>query len=434
MVVTTDAEDVPGRNRSGQHAHSGGLRLPPFAAIAVCTYIASFAIPLPWNVPLVLLALSSLVVIVGRPRPDRLGRVPLVGPVLAFVAITGLSIAGSEDVARSVRLSTPLLPAVLVFFLIAEHFEGANQIRWLQNTFVGVTLWLSVAVLWHAWQTGWASAHTDASRVWSSILVEANDIAFLAVLAPFSFVRWYQSPRALAGILAALSLALAVCAAVALQSRTAVLAMAASIGCAAALMRPSQRAAVGGLSAFSIIVFGLLLDGVLGFPMVGKFAGNWTTSERLPLWAAAWAMFRDAPLLGQGPHTFVQLYESYVHDLGLSEPLRRVPWPHNLYLEMLAGFGIAGFLALMVLIVRAMSTTWRVRATAAPGIRAMSAATLAALVGFCLAAAVELTFLRRWVVVTLFSLFGLAACLSILSRQEVHGEVYERGIVEGGRS
>ena len=434
MVVATEAEHDLGRDRSRQHARSAGLRLPPFAAIAVCTYIAGFAIPFPWDLPLVLLALCSLVAILRRPRPDRLVSVPLVGPVLVFLAITGLSIAGSEDVTRSVRMSTPLLPAVLVFFLIAEHFEGVNQIRWLQNTFVGVTLCLSVAVLGRAWQTGWASAHSEASRVWSSILVEANDIAFLAVIAPFSFVRLYQSPRTSAGILAGISIALAVCAVVAFQSRTALLATAASIACAAALMRPAQRAAFGGLWALTIIVSGLMVDAMLGFPMVAKFVGDWTTSGRLPLWAAAWAMFRDAPLLGHGPHTFVQLYQSYLHDLGLSAPPRIVPWPHNLYLEVLAGLGVAGFFVLIVLLVCGVSTTWRARRAPVEETRAFSVATLAALIGFCLAAVVELTFLRRWVVVTLFSLLGLAASLSILSRGKVDGEGHEGGILEGGRS
>src|SRR5262249_26011036 len=137
---------------------------------------------------------------------------------------------------------------------------------------------------------------------------------------------------------------------------------------------------------------------------------------RIPLWLAAWGMFRDAPWLGHGPHTFVLLYRSYLHRLSLPTWLpaeqRLVPWVHNLYLEVLAEQGVVGFTALGILLACGLAVAWRLQRTASADARLLGVGALASLISLCGAAGVELTLLRQWVAVMLFVLLGVIAHLS----------------------
>jgi O-antigen ligase len=91
---------------------------------------------------------------------------------------------------------------------------------------------------------------------------------------------------------------------------------------------------------------------------------------------------------------------------------RFTPWPHNLYLETLADQGIVGLAALLALLGCSISLGWQLRKHAAEEVRSLSHSVLASLVAFCVSAAIELTFLRLWVVVILFVLLGTLARLS----------------------
>jgi predicted permease len=136
------------------------------------------------------LALSSVLTTVFSSRNGPTASSPLVSPVLVFMVATGLSILVSKDMDRSVRLSMPLLPAALLFLLIAEHFRSAQHTRLLYVTFSMVGLGLASAVLWTAWGNSWAVP--DSWRSWvpdvgSPMLVVPNDGTFLAVVAPLSY-------------------------------------------------------------------------------------------------------------------------------------------------------------------------------------------------------------------------------------------------------
>ena len=85
---------------------------------------------------------------------------------------------------------------------------------------------------------------------------------------------------------------------------------------------------------------------------------------------------------------------------------------HNLYLEALAEQGIAGLLALLILLGYGLGYTWRAYRSGYEDIADLGGATFAALAGFCFAALFELTFLRQWVPLVLFTLLGVAARLS----------------------
>jgi O-antigen ligase len=163
------------------------------------------------------------------------------------------------------------------------------------------------------------------------------------------------------------------------------------------------------------MVSAFIMDGLKGFPLLSKFINLWGGNGRIPLWMSAWSMFLDAPVWGQGPHTFGMFYKKYVTQYHLPswvgfEP-REVPWAHNLYVEILGQQGIIGFAAFMWVLMSLFSVAWRTR-RASEEIRILGAGAFGGLVGFCLAATIELTFLRHWVVVIFFVLLGLIHQLS----------------------
>jgi O-antigen ligase len=179
---------------------------------------------------------------------------------------------------------------------------------------------------------------------------------------------------------------------------------------AACLLRPR----IGMAWFLAVLITATIVDGLLGFPLLAKFSGF--AGTRIPLWLAAWGMFLDAPFLGQGPHTYVLLYKSYLNNSNLPDWLaidpRRTPWPHNLYLEVLAEQGLVGLAALGALLPASARLGWRLRSSTQRDLRIYGIAVLSSLAGFCFAALLESSFVRLWVVVTLFALLGLLAKLS----------------------
>jgi O-antigen ligase len=79
--------------------------------------------------------------------------------------------------------------------------------------------------------------------------------------------------------------------------------------------------------------------------MFAKF--QHVVDPRFALWSAAVALFVEAPILGHGARTYGILYQARLHDLDLPSWVfaeqRFVPWPHNLYLELLTEQGLVRF-------------------------------------------------------------------------------------------
>lgn len=386
------------------------LALGPLGA---CAYIVGSAVPFEWDIPLVVLALSGgLVTFFGR-RNNPNHSSPLLFPVLTFLIVTGLSILVSKDIGRSVRLSAPLVPAVLLFFLIADHFHGPRHTRLLYLTFSVVGLGLAFEVLRNAWRKGWVvpqGFQNWISDVRSPILVVPNDTAFLALVAPLSLALLCCEARNAVRVLSALSILLSVCAVCVLQSRVAIMTMIGSITCAVAFVRPRLALPFG----LVILTATLLIDGFLGFPLVTKFGLIWDAGSgglgdaRIPIWSAAWAQFLEAPFLGHGPHTF-----DYTSPDSIT-----VRWVHNLFLESLAEQGIIGLAALGFLLFCGLSAAHNVQRAELTETRILGAGALAALIGFCFAALFELSFLRQWVVIILFALLGVIAQLASYKQRE----------------
>ena len=369
--------------------------------IGACVYLAGLALSLPWNLPLIGLALFGTLAIVTSSRASAPNWSPLALAVVAFLFATALSTLVSEDVGRSLRLSAPFLPGVLLFLIVAEHFTSVRDVRFLYLTLSMVGLGLASVLLWFAWRLGETitnAARPNVGYLGIPILVVRNDVTFLALVAPLSLVLFLNEPRRLVRILTALSILFSLGVVCILRSRTAVLTMIITLTCTSVLLQRKRHLISGLAYTLVMVVFVFFIDGALGFPLAARFGQMKTVQWRITQSLAAWEMFLQAPVLGHGPHIY-----------GLSH---RAPWVHNLYAEVLAEQGCVGLLALGSLMVCGLVVAWQVQRTATAEARLLGSGALAGLIGFWSAGMVELSLLREWVVTTLFMLLGIIKFLS----------------------
>jgi O-antigen ligase len=379
--------------------------------LAPCVYLAGCGFPFKPDLPLLLLAGLGSIAISSRAdeRAARAGS-PLLLGIKAFVVATALSIAASIDPARSLRLSAPLIPALLIVALATRRWDPRIP-HSIYATCAAVSLGLCLAVMWMAIRSDWRSLHDRVSEIGSPLLVEANDIAFVAIVAPLALALRSVGRRALS-VLGTASIITAAVAIGVLQSRVATLTLAVSTATYAWLIRGSWSAAGKRAAAMLIAVF--VVDATLGLPLTTKFQR--VHEPRFGLWAAAVGAFVDAPVLGSGPHTFGIAARRSVAAGSVPSWLPRTrripPWAHNLYVEVLAERGVVGFAALVGLLLLAWREIRRLLRDAVPPARTLVAGVAASLTGFCFAAIFELSFIRLWVVVLFFTLLALVSQLS----------------------
>ncbi|MDD5034512.1 MAG: O-antigen ligase family protein [Methylococcaceae bacterium] len=327
-----------------------------------------------------------------------------------FIAATLLAILVSEDIRRSWRMCLPFLPALLIYFLIADRFSQSG-LSMLCLCLASASLGLALALLWTAMRNPAGEPAKWIQALGSPVLIVPNDATFLAATLPFSAALMGLNVRTPFKAMGMLSIILVILTACVFKSRVALLSSMVSLAGMAIAWRPQR----GLLWAGGLMMALLLLDGMLGFPFIGKHGLAW--DKRISLWLAAWGMFLDSPLMGRGPRTFVLFYRDYWHNLPSWIPVdsRLTPWAHNLYLELLAEQGMIGLGSFLLLLGFAVSAGWRLFSSAQGERRIMSACSLATLAGLSMAALLELSFLRQWVCLMYMMAMGV---IGFLSKQE----------------
>ena len=91
-----------------------------------------------------------------------------------------------------------------------------------------------------------------------------------------------------------------------------------------------------------------------------------TWKTRLPIWETGWESFRDAPLIGHGPQSFLELHRKYLQEhkaewdvryKGNYEP--RVKQAHNVILGRLVETGFLGTAGFLIFYFGAIAAAWR---------------------------------------------------------------------------
>jgi O-antigen ligase len=401
---------VPTRRPLGEVPRRAWVRLAGPAA--ACAYVLAFALPLRTDYSLVALALCAALTLTSADNATPTRRTnALVFAIVGFCVSSGVSLVLSADPARSFASSVSLLPAILLFLIVGYDFSSPAQVRALFLALSVVALGLAGALVAIGLADPSAPPTAWVARLESPIIVVPNDAVLFAVLVPVFLLPVRRDPRSLGAALGAAAATGALFACLLLQSRTALLT---GLVCLLALA-VLWRSRILLLAAAAAPVAGWIVDRfLLDARLAAKFAS--LLDNRLALWLSAWRMFLDAPFAGNGPNTFGLLYLPYLEGLDLRGRLpvddRVIPWPHNLYLEMLAERGVPGLVALLLVLLAAGWVLWRHRRSRCRDARLIASASLASLAGLCFAGLIELTLLRLWVVVLVFVLCGVANFLA----------------------
>lgn len=386
-----------------------------FAFAGACVYVGTLVLPGAGNGALVLIACAAILAFVldrRTPRSDH----ELLLAVVSFALAFALSTLTGIDPARSLRLSVPLAPGMLLFLLVSGYFE-TGHVRGFYLALSATSLAMGAQLLWSAWHGSPGAGPVEwIEDTRTAVFVVPNDVAFFAAVLPLSLALIVDSPKSTRAWLAAVSSVTALAVVVVYQSRSALLTSLVAVTLWACRLQRRKGAALLGVAMFVTVA----TDALLGFPLVTRLAETWTT--RVPIWLAALNMFRDAPLLGNGPRSFGLLFEEYFQTLTLpgwlpADP-RFAPWAHSLYLETLAEQGIIGFGALVAVLSVGFAMTIGLRRAGPSETRVLAIGAETALVALCVAGVVELSFVRLWVVVLFFSVLGAIGALAATRRED----------------
>jgi O-antigen ligase len=381
--------------------------IPKIGIFAIFFYIISIAIPAGLNIAVFFVSVTGVLVAISGNRNQFSFNLPLVLPVSIFVILSILSISISIDFKNSLSLTMPLIPAVLVYFLIIDNFN-LNHIKWLYMTFSIVSLIISIYLLLVFLNSTTESRFDWIDAAKHPLLVVPNDLILLSLITPFSFSLIYLKPRSLIAVVAAVSILLSISIVVLFQSRGSLLILLLSLGCAVGLLLPKRLIKKAIFFSGLIISIILLLDMTQGFVLFHRFIND--SFGRLHYWLIAWNMFLDAPFLGNGIHTFWLLLETYSYKTNITVGM--TSWVHNLYIETLAEQGIVGFISLLAIFVNSLWLSWQNKTAKQEEIRILGIGAFAVMVGFCIASIQEITFIRYWCIMIFFSLLAIITVLA----------------------
>lgn len=150
--------------------------------------------------------------------------------------------------------------------------------------------------------------------------------------------------------------------------------------------------------------------GLLGLMIVQSDSLSRGGTSRVGQWWVAVEMFKESPILGKGPYTFVDHYLSYIDyaPMWVDREIAIIPWAHNIYLEQLAERGLVGLGVFLVPLVVAWTR-------GSKQLRASIAAFLA--MGIF-----DLTLLKPWVVGAYWGLVGISTWTPSVGSTSSRGE------------
>jgi len=397
------------------------LSLKQMGFIVICLYFISLGIPIRPDIPMIMLSAAGMLLTLAsfNVNKNENSISSIVFTLVLFLVSMLLSFFVSIDIKRSLLLSLSFIPGCLIFVLLIEMLDN-NKIYQIYLVFSI----LGILISFDALKTAIAFKQ-EIPTVWiknmknSNILVP-NDLILLTILIPFSLSLIISETSPVYKLISILSIILNICTITIYQSRGAlILAGVSFIG-----MMYFSKSHKMLIFCIITIALALMADLISGAHLISKFKGIWNT--RIVYWLIAWKMFKDAPILGHGSHTYASVANEYRNQIKIPEWVsideRFAPWVHNLYLEVLSEQGSIGLLCFALLICCAFKTVWKTLKMSDKKISILGAGTLMSLLNFSLAACFELTFVRRWVVMMFFSLLGIIVFLSYQSSMEKGNE------------
>ncbi|MCB1615263.1 MAG: O-antigen ligase family protein, partial [Pseudomonadales bacterium] len=334
--------------------------------------------------------------------------------VLFFCMVTVLVTFYSVNRSHSLAVQPQLMPSLLVFVVITQFVKTRAHIEFLLIGIVlaGVLVCCNVLYMLYTVEAD-HPLHKINQLKWP-LFIAPNDVLMLSIIAPLAAGLLFLKKQWFWRCFSVFYLLFALIIIVLLESRQALAVYSVAIGFFFLLMRPW----LGLVVLVILLCGGLLADHLLGGVLVKKLF----LFPRIYLWHTAWEMFLDRPLFGQGPGMFKELYREYLPRAGyVFEELsdrRPMNWAHSLYIEQLAERGVAGFIALLLLLGKpVLALLNQYREVRGAECRVIIMALMGGFLAFLLSGIAEASLVRLWVVPVMFFLLSLASAVVCLKER-----------------
>ena len=312
----------------------------------------------------------------GRNLPLRLW--PAL-PLIAYIAVTALSLVVAEDRQLGVFELVLLLQTLLLFLYVASHVRTQGEVVFivvglLAGLLLESTIMIAQSALGISFQWIGLSSNTrelvgsSASdvRAGGTIGGANGAAAYIAMLLPISIVVLWMDVAAWIKRFALVATAVGVVALVFTYSRGGWLAaiVAALFVTIVAVHRgdiPGGRVAAAGAVVLLLLV---PFHGRIEARVSGQTQGEaYSQNARLPLINLAWKVIQDQPILGVGANNFAPAISRYAGPEFSGVWLRTV---HSLYFLTWAEAGIGALLALLWFLGSSLRRGWQAFARAGP--------------------------------------------------------------------
>jgi O-antigen ligase len=375
----------------------------------VALYLLESVMPLSVNIQLYVLSIGSAVVTFSSFSRKNIFIPKHLFVIAIFFTFMAIAIAASESIVLSLFSSAPFLPAMLIFILIVSCFETTDDIFRLYLLISFLPFFLCLNLLGKFLIHDMESPYQWINQLDNQLLVVPNDSIIFSIIAPLSIILLLKKPCGYLSVIAGMSILLSIISIILLRSRGALLIMIVSI--LPILFNKFNYKKIS-IIIVLIITITFITDGATGFKLLEKYINSGYES-RIPLWQAAWALFLDHPLLGYGPHMFVFQYQNYLPVKGeFITDTWITPWAHNLYLELLSEEGLLVTIAFLSLLAFNFYHAIKIMKHNDEKISLAGLGVASSLIGFAVAAIIELSFLRIWVVLIFFILLSIIHNLS----------------------
>lgn len=355
---------------------------------------------------LILLAGASLLVLT---QPELNFRRLLCGAtaIAAFLFISTLLpslLKGSDFVGRSMYVAH--IPGILVFFIAVLFIREKSQIAPIAWSLLLGLILCAAQFFLTSYRSDFARSRELIFSAAHPLFLAPNDVLMFAIFLPLAV--WYGGHKKNSwgyAFLILYSLILIMFAQLLLSRITLMTVLAAFVF--PILLRKRWKLLLASMFAASspILILGLYDAAFFSKVLVRDL-------DRIRLWIIAWHMFLESPWVGHGPGSFSALYDTYLNRLGLAlaygPDTRHMGWAHNLFLESAAEKGLLGLGAISIYFVYLLGAIIKKFGNA--GERFYTALIITTL-SLLLAACVEISLLRIWVIYTVYLLLGLTAAL-----------------------
>ena len=312
--------------------------------------LLGFALFSPWSIAgaqmCLGLGLLSWAVSLFLPSRRRVILSSLIWPVAVYLGIQFLSVLFSPDLLTGLH-AVRAEWIVLLFFLVVNAVDDDRQIRQLASVLVLTTVLVSLYAIWQHW-SGWdlyrqrplraAGNFFEATGLFGHHLTYGGYLMMVAMLSVSLALFGIRGRTRLLYALSSLVLFLALLFSYARSAWIGFLAGALGM---AVLRGRRTMAVVLPVVAVVIIVAALFLPAVQeqAEEAVSQLQGR-VKSDRLLMWAAAWQLIGDRPLLGAGPGQAGDALSRYGYEMSYGHL-------HNDLINTAANSGLIGLAAFL---------------------------------------------------------------------------------------